>query len=114
MLWWAVRVYVAVDPASSRKQDGEYVSRRTERGSPPEQVPVRDRQVGVEHDDVARDPLAVGGVHRDGPDAPASRRGVTSVPYRITTPCFSAAPASARGTACMPPRGKNTPATESM
>jgi hypothetical protein len=28
------------------------------------------------------------------------------VPYRISTPCLAAAPAIARGTACMPPRGK--------
>ena len=35
MLWWAVRVYVAEDPASSRKHDGEYVSRRTDQGSRP-------------------------------------------------------------------------------
>ena len=39
---------------------------------------------------------------------------VTVVLYLNVTPCFSAAPASARGTACIPPLGKKTPFTESM
>ena len=37
---------------------------------------------------------------------PATSTRATSVPYRKRTPCFSAAPASARGTACIPPTGK--------
>ena len=45
---------------------------------------------------------------------PSTSTRATSVPYRNRTPCFSAAPASARGTACIPPRGNHTPATESM
>ena len=39
---------------------------------------------------------------------------VTVVLYLKVTPCFSAAEASARGTACIPPFGKKTPLTESM
>ena len=39
---------------------------------------------------------------------------VISVLYLNSTPCFAAAAAKARGTACMPPLGKKTPATESM
>ena len=38
----------------------------------------------------------------------------TVVLYLKTTPCFSAAAAMARGTACIPPLGKKTPLTESM
>ena len=66
-----------VEPASSRKHDGEYVSRRTDHGRPAEQVAVRDRQVGVEHDDVAGDPLAVGGDARRRRGAPASSTAAT-------------------------------------
>ena len=45
---------------------------------------------------------------------PTVSTDVTSVSYRNVTPCFSAAAAMAVGSACMPPFGKNTPATESM
>ena len=41
-------------------------------------------------------------------------RAETVVLYLKTTPCLVAAPASALGTACIPPFGKNTPFTESM
>ncbi|CAB4763552.1 unannotated protein [freshwater metagenome] len=34
--------------------------------------------------------------------------------YLNSTPCFAAAPASARGSACIPPLGKKTPFTESI
>ena len=45
---------------------------------------------------------------------PSCSTDSTVVEYRIDTPCFSAAAAIAAGTACIPPLGKNTPATESM
>ena len=71
-----------------------------------QQVAVGDRQVGVEHDHVGRDPLAVGGAHGPGPAAGDLDPGDLGAVAERHAVLAGGAAASARGTAWMPPRGK--------
>ncbi|CAB4669551.1 unannotated protein [freshwater metagenome] len=102
-----------LEPICKVTQDGEYLSRLIESGD----LPNKSRQA------TGKSGLSTTTSHSirssESVTTAVARpflcsTEVTVVLYLKITPCFSAAAASARGTACMPPFGKKTPFTESM